>query len=79
MEKKFNILVIAPTPFFADRGCHIRILEEIRALQKLGNKVTLYTYGLGRDMLFQLLKTFPRGLFYLQHILMWGKVAYLHQ
>ena len=50
MEKKFNILVIAPTPFFADRGCHIRILEEIRALQKLGNKITLYTYGLGRDI-----------------------------
>ncbi|MFH1584160.1 MAG: glycosyltransferase family 4 protein, partial [Actinomycetota bacterium] len=50
MDKKFNILMIAPTPFFADRGCHVRILEEIKALQKLGNKVTLFTYGLGRDI-----------------------------
>ena len=50
MEKKFNILMIAPTPFFADRGCHVRILEEAKALQKLGNKVTIYTYGLGRDI-----------------------------
>jgi len=50
MDKKFNILMIAPTPFFADRGCHVRILEEIRALQKLGNKVNLFTYGLGRDI-----------------------------
>lgn len=45
-----KILMIAPTPFFADRGCHTQIYEEIKALQKLGNKVVLCTYGLGRDM-----------------------------
>ena len=50
MEKKFNILMIAPTPFFADRGCHVRILEEAKALKKLGNQVTIYTYGLGRNI-----------------------------
>lgn len=45
-----NILHIAPTPFFADRGCHIRIHGEIRALQRLGHNVTLVTYHLGRDV-----------------------------
>ena len=44
-----KILHIAPTPFFADRGCHIRIYEEIRHLQKLGHLVTLTTYHIGRD------------------------------
>lgn len=45
-----KILMIAPTPFFADRGCHVRIYEEIKALQNLGHDVILCTYGLGRDM-----------------------------
>lgn len=43
-----NILVIAPTPYFSDRGCHIRILEEAKALQVLGHKPVIYTYHLGR-------------------------------
>ena len=42
--------MIAPTPFFADRGCHVRIYEEARALQKLGNRVVIYTYHNGRDI-----------------------------
>lgn len=45
-----KILMIAPTPFFADRGCHMRILGEIRALQKLGHKIILCTYHHGRDI-----------------------------
>lgn len=45
-----NILVIAPTPYFSDRGCHIRILEEITALKKAGHVPVLYTYHLGRDV-----------------------------
>ncbi|MBI1871712.1 MAG: glycosyltransferase family 4 protein [Chlamydiae bacterium] len=45
-----KILMIAPTPFFADRGCHVRIYEEIKALQSLGAKITLCTYSLGRDI-----------------------------
>lgn len=45
-----KILVIAPTPFFADRGCHVRIYGEIIGLQKLGHEVVLCTYGIGRDM-----------------------------
>lgn len=43
-------MMIAPTPFFADRGCHVRIYEEARALQKLGNRVVIYTYHNGRDI-----------------------------
>lgn len=42
--------MIAPTPFFSDRGCHVRILEEARALRALGHEVHICTYHLGRDM-----------------------------
>ena len=45
-----KILMIAPTPFFADRGCHVRIYEEIKALQDLGHEIVLCTYGIGRDV-----------------------------
>ena len=45
-----KILGIAPTPFFADRGCHMRILGEIQALQRRGHEVLLVTYHLGRDV-----------------------------
>ncbi|MCB0748375.1 MAG: glycosyltransferase [Ignavibacteriae bacterium] len=44
-----TILHIAPTPFFSDRGCHIRILGELRALQENGLNVVLTTYHLGKD------------------------------
>ena len=42
--------MIAPTPFFADRGCHVQIAEEIWALQRQGYEIKLVTYGLGRDV-----------------------------
>lgn len=42
--------MIAPTPFFADRGCHVQIYEQMRSLQKLGNKVYLCTYHIGKDI-----------------------------
>ncbi len=45
-----KILHIAPTPFFADRGCHMRILGEIRALQAQGHKIVLTTYHNGRNI-----------------------------
>lgn len=44
----YRILSIAPTPFFSDRGCHVRILEEARILVELGHRVTICTYHLGR-------------------------------
>lgn len=46
----YRVLMIAPTPFFADRGCHVRILGEIRALEDAGCEVVLCTYHNGRDV-----------------------------
>jgi len=46
----YRILMIAPTPFFADRGCHVRILGEVRALQAAGCDVTVCTYHHGREI-----------------------------
>jgi len=46
----FRVLMIASTSFFADYGCHVRILEEARILQQLGNDVTICTYHNGRDI-----------------------------
>ena len=48
--EKIKVLMIAPTPYFADRGCHVRIYEEARALTRLGHDVRIVTYHLGRDM-----------------------------
>ena len=45
-----RILVVAPTPFFADRGTHIRILEEALALEKRGHEITIATYHIGKDI-----------------------------
>jgi glycosyltransferase involved in cell wall biosynthesis len=42
--------MIAPTSFFADYGCHVRILEEARTLQKLGHQVTIATYHNGKNV-----------------------------
>jgi glycosyltransferase involved in cell wall biosynthesis len=44
-----RVLMIAPTPYFSDRGCHIRIYEEARALRSLGIQVEVCTYHLGDD------------------------------
>ncbi len=52
-EGAFHILMIAPTSFFADYGCHVRILEEARYLQSQGHQVAIATYHKGRD---------PKGL-----------------
>jgi len=45
-----RILMLAPTPYFADRGCHVRIYEEARALVRRGHDVRIVTYHLGRDL-----------------------------
>ncbi|MFQ6100366.1 MAG: glycosyltransferase family 4 protein [Anaerolineae bacterium] len=50
MNENLRILMIAPGSFFSDYGAHVRIVEEVRALQKLGHKVTIITYYLGRDL-----------------------------
>jgi len=45
-----KVLMVAPTPFFGDRGCHVRIFEETRALRARGVEVLVATYHLGRDV-----------------------------
>ncbi len=45
-----RVLMLAPTPYCADRGCHVRIFEEARAIGALGQEVRIVTYHLGRDM-----------------------------
>lgn len=42
--------MLAPTPFFADRGCHVRIFEEARTLSAKGHRVEIVTYHIGRDL-----------------------------
>jgi len=49
-SKPAKVLIIAPTPFFADRGCHTHIAEQVWALQRQGKQVHLVTYGIGRDL-----------------------------
>lgn len=48
MEK--TILHIAPTPFFSDRGCHIRIEGIVRCLTQLEYNNTVCTYHHGREV-----------------------------
>ena len=48
--KKLKVLMIAPTPFFADRGCHVKILEEVRALSRRNIDVKVVTYHIGRNI-----------------------------
>jgi glycosyltransferase involved in cell wall biosynthesis len=48
--RRYRVLMIAPTSFFADYGCHVRILEEARILQQLGHSVTIVTYHNGRNL-----------------------------
>lgn len=48
--RKIRVLMIAPTPFFADRGCHVKILEEVRALSRRNIDVKVVTYHIGRDI-----------------------------
>lgn len=45
-----RILSLAPTSFFGDYGCHVRILEETRALQGAGHDVTILTYYKGDNV-----------------------------
>lgn len=50
MPQHPKILQIAPTPFFSDRGCHIRVEGIVRALTELGYDNTVCTYHHGRDV-----------------------------
>jgi len=45
-----RVLMVAPTSFFSDYGCHVRILEEMRGLQARGYRVAICTYHNGGDV-----------------------------
>jgi len=45
-----RVLMVAPTPFFGDRGCHVRILEQVRALRRHDVETLVATYHVGRDV-----------------------------
>jgi glycosyltransferase involved in cell wall biosynthesis len=49
VKKSYKILMIAPTSFFSDYGCSVRILEEAQVLQRWGNEVTICTYRNGQN------------------------------
>lgn len=56
----FRVLMIAPTSFFADYGCHVRIVEEARVLQRMGHRVTVATYANGSDQAgIEIVRTLP--------------------
>lgn len=50
VARPYRVLMIAPTSFFADYGCHVRILEEVRILTRMGHQVTVATYHNGKDV-----------------------------
>lgn len=45
-----RLLALAPTGFFADYGCHVRIRGQMAALQARGHTVRIVTYPAGRDV-----------------------------
>lgn len=45
-----TVLHIAPTPFFSDRGCHIRIAGIVDCLAELGYQNLVCTYHHGREV-----------------------------
>ncbi len=49
-KKKLKILVVAPVPFFDDRGTPMRVREEVEHLQKFGHHVDVVSYHLGRSL-----------------------------
>lgn len=45
-----RILTITATPFFSDRGCHMRIYNEAKFLQKFGAVVKICAYHNGKNI-----------------------------
>ena len=50
IQRKLRVMMLAPVPYFTECGCHVRMYEEARALMRLGHRVRIVTYHLGRDM-----------------------------
>ncbi len=45
-----KILVIAPTNFFSDRGCHIRIYNEAKYLKEKNHQIKIVAFDKGADI-----------------------------
>jgi len=50
LNKCLHILVIAPQPFYEDRGTPIVIFEELKILSQLGFRVDVATFPIGADV-----------------------------
>jgi glycosyltransferase involved in cell wall biosynthesis len=46
----YKILMVAPRPFFINRGFAVKVYEEYSALTNSGNDVTIACYGAGRSL-----------------------------
>ena len=53
-----RILVVAPQPFYQDRGTPIALRQVLHAASELGYRVDLLTFPIGSDVQFQGLRTF---------------------
>jgi glycosyltransferase involved in cell wall biosynthesis len=49
-DSHLRVLAIAPTSFFADYGCHVRIRGQMAAMAARGHTVRILTYPNGRDV-----------------------------
>lgn len=49
-ERRYRVLMIAPTSFFSDYGCHIRIAQEAHELIARGHDVLIATYHNGDEV-----------------------------
>ena len=54
-----KILMIAPNPFFCDRGFAIRIHDQIEGLSKAGHEVRICAYNTGRDVPGMVIRRIP--------------------
>lgn len=48
--RRLRVLMVAPNPFFVDRGFSVRVYEQARELMRLGHRVTVCAYHCGRDL-----------------------------
>lgn len=71
-----KVLIVAATPYFSNRGCHIRIFLGAKYLQKKGVDVLLCTYHLGENVGDFPIKTISRDLWYKKTSpgFAWGKL-----
>jgi len=56
-----RLLVVAPQPFYQDRGTPIAVRQVLQALSELGRQVDLLTYAVGADIDYPGLRIFRAG------------------